>query len=107
MIRKTVIKNAITNHLVDNTIDDEESLNLDFYDEYVIILKTKKDNEESLQWTMYFEGTINMSRNGVGALIISLNGCQNLVSIHLQFECIDNMFENEACIHGLEVALEM
>ena len=48
MIRKTVIKNAITNHLVDNTIDDEESLNLDFYDEYVIILKTKKDNEESL-----------------------------------------------------------
>jgi ribonuclease HI len=58
-------------------------------------------------WTMYFDGVANISGNGAGALIISLQKKQYLVSVKLSFKCTKNTVEYEACIIGLEDALEL
>jgi ribonuclease HI len=56
---------------------------------------------------MYFDGAVNVSGNGAGAVIISPEGKQYPISIKLQFSCTNNKAEYEACIHGLEAALEL
>jgi ribonuclease HI len=56
---------------------------------------------------MYFDGTVNVSGNGAGAVIIFPEGKQYPISIKLQFSCTNNTAEYEACIHGLKAALEL
>ena len=56
---------------------------------------------------MYFDGAVNVSGNGAGAVIISPDQKQYPISIKLQFECTNNTAEYKACILGLEAALEM
>jgi ribonuclease HI len=56
---------------------------------------------------MYFDRVVNVYVNGAGAMIISPNKKQYLVSIKVQFECTNNTTKYEACILRLEVALEL
>jgi len=56
---------------------------------------------------MYFDVVVNVSGNGAGAMIISLEEKQYPISIKLHFSCTNSTAEYEACIHGLEGALEM
>ncbi|KAG5226363.1 RNA-directed DNA polymerase (Reverse transcriptase), Ribonuclease [Salix suchowensis] len=58
-------------------------------------------------WTMYFDGAVNICGNGAGAVIMSLDKKQYPVSTKLQFGCTNNTAEYEACILGLETALEL
>jgi ribonuclease HI len=98
--RKSMKGSAIADHLADNAIEDYEPLNFDFPDEDVLVI-------ESDWWTMYFDGAVNVYGNGAGAVIISPEGKQYPISIKLQFSCTNNTAEYEACIHGLEAALEL
>jgi ribonuclease HI len=103
MTRKAMKGSAIADHLADHAMEDYESLNLDFPDEDVLAIE-----EEKLDWwVMYFDGAVNVCGNGAGAMIISPDKKQYLVSIKLQFGCTNNTVEYEACILGLEAALEM
>src|SRR4030067_3157563 len=56
---------------------------------------------------MYFEGAVNVYGSGAGAVIISPGKKQYPVSVKLHFECTNNTAEYEACILGLEAALEL
>jgi ribonuclease HI len=56
---------------------------------------------------MYFDGAVNACGNGAGAVIISPDKKQYPVSVKLQFGCTNNAAEYEACILGLEAALEL
>jgi putative ubiquitin-RnfH superfamily antitoxin RatB of RatAB toxin-antitoxin module len=103
MTKKVVKGSVIADHLADHAIEDYESLNFDFPDEDVLAIE-----EEKLDWwIMYFDGAVNVCGNGVGAVIISPDKKQYLVLVKLQFGCTNNTAEYEACILGLEVALEM
>jgi len=104
MTRKSVKGSAIANHLADNVVEDYEPLNFDFLDEDVLVTKRQ---EKSYWWTMYFDGAVNVSGNGAGAVIISPKRKQYPISIKLHFSCTNNIAEYEACIHRLEGALEM
>jgi ribonuclease HI len=104
MTRKSVKGSAIANHLADNAIEDYEPLNFDFPDEDVLVMEKE---EKSGWWAMYFDGAVNVSGNGASAVIISLEGKQYPISVKLHFSCTNNTAEYEACIHGLEAALEM
>ena len=103
--RKSVKGSAIADHLADNAIKDYEPLKFDFPDEDVLIVE--EDKEKNDWWIMYFDGAVNVSGNGAGAVIISPDQKQYPISIKLQFECTNNTAEYEACILGLEAALEM
>ena len=103
--RTSVKGSVIADHLADNAIQDYEPLKFDFPDEDVLIVE--EDKVKNDWWIMYFDGAVNVSGNGAGAVIISPDKKQYPVSIKLQFECTNNTAEYEACILGLEAALEM
>jgi ribonuclease HI len=50
---------------------------------------------------------MNVYGNGAGTVIISPDQKQYPVSVKLYFECTNNTIEYEACISGLEAALEL
>jgi ribonuclease HI len=103
MTRKAVKGSAIADHLADNAMEDYEPLDFDFPDEDVLSVA-----EEKLDWwTMYFDGAVNVCGNGAGAVIISPDKKQYPISVKLQFGCTNNTAEYEACILGLEAALEL
>jgi ribonuclease HI len=58
-------------------------------------------------WTMYFNEAVNISGNGDGAVIISLEKKQYHVLVGLQFECTNNTTKYEACIVNLQAALKL
>ncbi|XP_061960352.1 uncharacterized protein LOC133681211 [Populus nigra] len=105
MTRKAVKGSVIADHLVDHAMKNYEPLNFDLLDEDVIVIE--KGGGESDTWTLYFDGAVNVSRNGAEAVVISPENKQYPVSIRLLFECTNNMAEYEACIIGLEATLEL
>ena len=62
-------------------------------------------------WRMYFDGAANHSGYGVGVLLISPHGDHIPRSVRLAFSdrhpTTNNIVEYEACILGLETALEL
>jgi ribonuclease HI len=103
MTVKAVKGSAIADHLADNAMEDYDLLNFDFPDEDVFSVEKKKLD----WWTMYFDGAVNVCGNGAGAVIISPDKKQYPISVKLQFKCTNNTVEYEACILGLEAALEL
>ena len=48
---------------------------------------------------MYFDGAINQYGNGIGILLITLNGSRIPLAIKLNFEATNNMVEYEVLGH--------
>ena len=69
-------------------------------------LELEPDSVEPWRWKLYFDVVTNSTRNGVGAVLVSLKRQQIPISIKLNFDCINNITEYEECIVGLQVALE-
>jgi len=105
MTRKAFKGSVIADHLANHAMEYYESLNFDLPDEDVIIIEN--GGGENDQWTLYFDGAVNVSGNGAGAVVISPENKQYPVSTRLLFECTNNKVEYEACIIGLEAALEL
>ncbi|XP_030440731.1 uncharacterized protein LOC115662767 [Syzygium oleosum] len=66
------------------------------------ILLIKKD-----RWTMFFDRAVNLFGSGTGAALISPYGQHYPVAAKLVFPCTNNIAEYEACILGLQAAVEM
>ena len=56
---------------------------------------------------MVFDGASNAIGNGIGDVIISLEGCHTPFTDRLCFNCNNNMEEYEACILGLKAAIDL
>ncbi|XP_010046469.2 uncharacterized protein Mb2253c-like [Eucalyptus grandis] len=59
------------------------------------------------KWTMYFDGVVNLAGSGTGAVLISPDGQHYPVAAKLTFPCTNNIAEYEACILGLQAAVDM
>jgi len=70
MTRKDVKGSVIADQLAYNALEDYMPLNFDLLDEDVLVVDG--DGEMNDWWIMYFDRAMNVSRNGVGAVIISL-----------------------------------
>ncbi|XP_030467070.1 uncharacterized protein LOC115686025 [Syzygium oleosum] len=62
---------------------------------------------EEESWTMFFDGAVNLSGSGTRAILISPNGQHYHVATKLVFPYTNNIAEYEACILGLQGAIEM
>jgi len=91
--------------IADHAMEIYGPLNFDLPDEDVIVVEN--GDGENDQWTLYFDGAVNVLGNGAGAVVISLENKQYPVSTRLLFECTNNTAKYEACIIGLEAALEL
>ncbi|XP_070050559.1 uncharacterized protein [Nicotiana tomentosiformis] len=58
-------------------------------------------------WRMFFEGAANFKGVGIGVVLVSKTGQHYLVFAKLRFPCTNNMAEYEACILGLQLAIDM
>jgi len=56
---------------------------------------------------MYFDGVVNLLGSGIGSVLVSLNGKHFPIAVKLKFECTNNVTEYEACVSGLQAAIEM
>ncbi|PKI56500.1 hypothetical protein CRG98_023138 [Punica granatum] len=95
---------AIADHLAEFLIDDDTPINFDFPDEGILQVK---DEEESPRWKMYFDSAINSTWSGIGAVLISPEGRHFPVAKNIDFPCTNNVTEYEACILGLQVAIDL
>jgi ribonuclease HI len=59
------------------------------------------------RWGLIFDGAVNVYGNGIGAVIITPKGTHIPFSARLQFDCTNNTTEYEACIMGLEEAIDL
>ena len=55
---------------------------------------------------MYFDGASNDLGRGVGVMLMSPEGNHCSFTAKLSFECMKNVAEYEACVLGLQAAIE-
>ncbi|KAK5811844.1 hypothetical protein PVK06_027217 [Gossypium arboreum] len=100
--QKAIKGSAIVDFLASRALEDYEPLNFDFPNEELMCIATTKDSP----WKLNFDGASNPVGNGIGAVLVSLNGDYYPFTCKLDFDCTNNMAEYEACIMGLQAAIE-
>ena len=58
-------------------------------------------------WKMYFDGVMNQYENGIGVLLITLDGSHVPLAVKLNFEATNNMAKYKACIARMEALQEL
>ncbi|XP_048127817.1 uncharacterized protein LOC125312740 [Rhodamnia argentea] len=100
MTQKSVKGRAIADMLAENAAGPQAGDEIDPLDDRVLPVLPKK-------WVMYFDGAVNLSGSGTGAVLISPDGQHYPVAAKLLFPCTNNIAEYEACILELQAAVEM
>uniref|UniRef100_A0A2N9I0X7 Uncharacterized protein n=1 Tax=Fagus sylvatica TaxID=28930 RepID=A0A2N9I0X7_FAGSY len=70
------------------------------------IARWQSNEDNQGRWKLYFDGAANAVGSGIGAVLVSPKGQQTPIAVKLGFDCTNNMTEYEACIVGLQAALE-
>ena len=98
----------IADFLTERANEEYEPMSFDFPDEDLMaILQIEK--EESLEedgWKLYFDGASNTLRRGVGTVLISPEENHCPFTAKLSFDYTNNVVEYEACVMGLQAAIE-
>ncbi|KAK5783382.1 hypothetical protein PVK06_037890 [Gossypium arboreum] len=105
--QKAMKGSPIVDFLASRALEDYEPLNFSFPNEdlmYVTI--AEGDIPEDHSWKLNFDGVSNVIGNRVGAVLISLNGDHYPFTCKLDFDCTNNMAEYEACIMGIQAAID-
>ena len=89
---------AIADHLVDLPLPEYQPLQTQFPNEDIF--------EDKLQWHLYVDGTVNRMGKGIGAVLATPQEQLIPFARKMTFPCTNNEAEYEACILGLQVALE-
>ncbi|KAG8498795.1 hypothetical protein CXB51_005149 [Gossypium anomalum] len=100
--QKAIKGSAVVDFLASRALEDYEPLNFDFPNEELMCIATTEDSP----WKLNFDGASNAVRNGIGAVLVSPNGDHYPFTCKLDFDCTNNMAEYEACIMGLQAAIE-
>ncbi|XP_021674129.2 uncharacterized protein LOC110660221 [Hevea brasiliensis] len=106
MTRKDVKGSIIADLLAENPIEEYEALDFEFPDEYVNTVEEEM-GEQSDVWQMYFDGAVSLTGSGIGSVLVSPDGKHFPTAVKLKFECTNNVTEYEACVSGLQAAIEM
>ncbi|XP_050896946.1 uncharacterized protein LOC127103755 [Lathyrus oleraceus] len=104
---------VLANHLAHQPIEDHQPLKFDFSDEDIMFVKDSetpeygKGPESNEQWTLMFDGASNAIGHGIGEVLMSPKNFHLPFTTKLCFTYTNNMVEYEACILGLEEAIEL
>ncbi|XP_050916516.1 uncharacterized protein LOC127131648 [Lathyrus oleraceus] len=88
-------------------------MRFEFLDEDIILIRdcnipdSEEGPEPGSRWTLVFDGAYNTHHNGIGAVITFPTGFHLPLIARLCFEYTNNMAEYEACIFGIEVAIDL
>ncbi|MCI69346.1 RNA-directed DNA polymerase (Reverse transcriptase), partial [Trifolium medium] len=59
------------------------------------------------RWKLVFDGASNALGHGIGAVLISPRDTYTPLTTRVLFDCTNNIAEYEACIMGLQAAIEL
>ena len=106
--QKAIKGSAIVDFLAERANKEYEPMSFNFPDEDLMAVLQIKEMESSKEdgWKMYFERALNAMGCGVGAVLISLEGNHCPFTAKLSFDCTNNVAEYEACVLGLQAAIE-
>ena len=104
--QKSIKGSVIADHLSSLPVFDDIPIDDDFYDEQIGSVTS------IARWRLYFDGAANQSGFGIGILLISPQGDHIPRLVPLTFSdhhhrLTNNIVEYEACIIGLETALNL
>ncbi|KAL6321930.1 hypothetical protein AAG906_035834 [Vitis piasezkii] len=103
--QKSIKGSIIADHLASLSTSEDRLVDDDFPDEEFVAMTSLSG------WCMYFDGAANQSGYGIGVLLVSPQGDHIPRSVRLAFSdrhpATNNIVEYEACILGLETALEL
>lgn len=68
---------------------------------------SKEGIKPETKWGLIFDGAVNAYGRRIGAVIVTPQGTHLPFTARLMFECTNNMAEYEACIMGLEEAINL
>ncbi|XP_070002234.1 uncharacterized protein [Nicotiana sylvestris] len=96
---------ALADHLAENLVDGEyQPLSTYFSDEEVnsfeVIL------EDTNAWKMFFDGAVNAKGVRIGEILIPPTGQHYTATAWLQFFCMNNTVEYEACIMVMNMTVD-
>ncbi|XP_050918940.1 uncharacterized protein LOC127136426 [Lathyrus oleraceus] len=100
-------------HLEHQPLEDYQSIRFEFPDKDIILIRDsnipgpEEGTKPGSRWTLVFDGASNAHGNGIGAVITSLTSFYLPFTARLCFECTNNMTEYEACIFGIEAAIDL
>ncbi|PKI76924.1 hypothetical protein CRG98_002711 [Punica granatum] len=101
--RTSVKGQAIADHLAEFPIEDDTPINSDFSDEGIL----QVDSEENkFAWKMYFDRAVNSTGSGIATVLISPDEHYYPIAAKIDFPCTNNVAEYEACILGLQAAID-
>ena len=102
---KSVKGSLVIDHLASLLVSNDRPIDDDFYDEQFVSVTNIAG------WQLYFDGAANQSGFGIRILLISLQDDHIPISVRLAFSghhrLMNNIVEYEACITGLETALDL
>ncbi|XP_070009745.1 uncharacterized protein [Nicotiana sylvestris] len=105
--QKAVKGQVLVDHLTKNSIRGEyKPLKMYFPDEEVSFIG--EDIAEAYDgWRIFFDGAVNFKEVSIRAVLVSETGQHYPVSTKHRFPCTNNIGEYEACILGLNLAVDM
>ena len=83
-------------------------MSFDFPNEDLMAVLQIEEEESPKEdgWKMYFDGASNALGRDVGTILISPEGNHCPFTTKLSFDCTNNVEEYEACVMGLQAAIE-
>lgn len=77
------------------TIDECEALDFEFPNEYVSSLEEEAEGLGEV-WHMYCDDVVNLSSNGISAVLVSPYGKHYPITVKLRCKCTNNVHEYKA-----------
>ncbi|KAK5792836.1 hypothetical protein PVK06_033959 [Gossypium arboreum] len=100
--QKAIKGSAVADFLASRALEDCKPLNFDFPNDELMCIEMTED----FPWKLNFDGASNVIENGIRVVLVSPNGDHYPFTCKLDFDCTNNMAEYEACIMGLQAAIE-
>ena len=78
--QKAIKESVLADHLAHQDVDDYQSINIEFLDKNIMLVTDCEEPgsyegpEQGSRWTIVFDGASNALGNGIGVVIISLEG---------------------------------
>ncbi|XP_050877616.1 uncharacterized protein LOC127081401 [Lathyrus oleraceus] len=112
--QKAIKSSIVVDYLAHHPVEDYHPMKFEFPDEDVLFLKEcyprpypDKGPEPGSRWMLVFDGASNALGNSVGDVITSPTGFHIPFTAKIYFDCTNIMAEYEACIYGIEVAIDL
>ena len=107
MPSKAIKKSAKVDFLADQIVENYEPIKFDFpIEDLLAIMQVEEEFVEENSWKLYFGSASNALKHDINAILITLEGEYCSFTARLDFNCINNVAEYEACTIGLHAAMD-